>query len=84
MFALAESYPDLKADRHFRELQQELALTEDRLAAARRFFNGNVREMNATVQSFPTSLVASRHGFTNGEYFELADDAERVAPRVSV
>ena len=84
LFAVAESYPELKADRHFRELQQELALTEDRLAAARRFFNGNVREMNATVQSFPTSIVASQHGFTSGEYFELADDAERVAPRVAV
>ncbi len=84
LFALAERYPDLKADQHFRTLQRELALTEDRLAAARRFFNANVRELNATVQSFPSRLVAAQHGFTTGDYFELADDAERVAPRVGI
>ena len=84
LFALAEAYPDLKADAHFRELQQELALTEDRLAAARRFFNANVRELNSTIQTVPSSIVAGRHGFTTGEYFELADDAERVAPRVGM
>ncbi len=81
---LAEAYPQLKADRHFLELQQELALTEDRLAAARRFYNGNVRELNSLVQSFPSNLVASMAGATTHEYFEVANDAERVAPRVAM
>jgi LemA protein len=82
LFALAEAYPALKADRHFLELQQELADTEDRIAAARRFFNGNVREMNQLVAMFPTSLVAGMFGFGAETFFELAGDAERVVPRV--
>jgi LemA protein len=84
VFMLAEAYPDLKADRHFLELQRELALTEDRLAAARRFYNGNVRELNSLVQSFPSNFVAGMAGATVVDYFELAGDAERVAPRVRV
>src|SRR5215208_2541683 len=62
LFAVAEAYPALKADAQFLALQQELANTEDRIAAARRFFNGNVREMNALAQSFPTSMVAGMAG----------------------
>jgi LemA protein len=84
LFAVAESYPQLKADAHFLALQEELAVTEDRLAAARRFFNGNVRELNQLVESFPTTLVASMFGFERGDYFELSSEAERVVPRVSV
>src|SRR5688500_17626296 len=59
LFAVAESYPQLRADAHFLALQEELAVTEDRLAAARRFFNGNVRELNQLCDSFPTNIVAS-------------------------
>jgi LemA protein len=84
VFALAEAYPQLKADRNFLELQRELANTEDRLAAARRFYNGNVRELNSLVQSFPSNLVAGMAGARVEEYFELASDAERVAPRVEM
>lgn len=84
VFALAEAYPALQADRHFMELQRELALTEDRLAACRRFYNGNVRELNNLVQTFPSNLIAGMAGATTGDYFELADDAERVAPRVGM
>jgi LemA protein len=84
LFAVAESYPQLKADAHFLALQEELAITEDRLAAARRFFNGNVREMNQLVESFPTNLIAGMFGFDRGSYFELSSEAERVVPRVSV
>jgi LemA protein len=84
LFAVAESYPQLKADSHFLALQQELAVTEDRLAAARRFFNGNVRELNQLVQSFPSNIVAGMFGFERGDYFELSSEAERVVPRVSV
>ena len=84
VFALAEAYPQLKADTNFLELQRELANTEDRLAAARRFYNGNVRELNSLVQSFPSNLVAGMAGATVVEYFEVASDAERVAPRVQM
>ena len=65
-----------------RALQKELANTEDRIAAARRFFNGNVREMNQLCQQFPTNLIADNFGFHEENYFELASDAERVVPRV--
>jgi LemA protein len=82
LFAVAENYPQLKADGHFLSLQQELANTEDRLAAARRFFNGNVRELNQLCDSFPTNVVASMFGYEHSTYFELANEAERVVPRV--
>jgi len=84
VFALSEAYPQLKADRHFLELQNELALTEDRIAAARRFFNGNVRDMRNLCEMFPTSILASAFGFEVPTYFELDSDAERIVPRVSV
>ena len=84
VFAVSEAYPDLKADRHFLELQKELALTEDRIAAARRFFNANVRDMRTLCEMFPTSLVSGMFGFEAPTYFELDSAAERVVPRVSV
>ncbi len=84
MFAVAEAYPDLKADQHFRDLQRQLALTEDRIAASRRFYNGNVRTLEVLRRSFPTSLVGSLMGVPEGSYFELADEAERVVPRVEL
>jgi LemA protein len=84
LLALAEAYPQLKADANFLALQQELANTEDRIAAARRFFNANIRELNQLCGMFPTNLVASIFGFRPGEFFELASDAERVVPRVAV
>jgi LemA protein len=84
LFAVAEAYPTLKADANFLALQQELANTEDRIAAARRFFNANVREMNQLCDSFPTNLLASAFGFERATYFELANDAERVVPRVDL
>ncbi len=82
LFAVAEAYPELKADRHFLALQRELADTEDRIAAARRFYNGNVREMNTLCETFPTNSAAKLFGFRPAEYFELASDTERVVPRV--
>ncbi len=84
LFAVVENYPDLKADAHFLALQKELANTEDRIAAARRFFNGNVRELNQLCEQFPTNLIASVFGFKTADYFQLASDAERVVPRVSM
>jgi LemA protein len=65
-------------------LQQELANCEDRIAAARRFFNGNVREMNQLCEQFPTNMLASVFGFERATYFELSSDAERVVPRIDL
>lgn len=84
LFAVVENYPQLKSDANFRQLQRELANTEDRLAAARRFFNGNVRELNQMCEQFPTNVLAGMFGFERASYFELASDAERVVPRVDV
>ncbi len=84
VFAVAESYPELKANTNFRALQEELANTEDRIAAARRFYNGNVRENNALCRMFPTNLVANAFGFEPASFFELNAAEERVVPRVQV
>jgi LemA protein len=84
LFAVAEGYPVLKADAHFLALQKELANCEDRIAAARRFFNANVRDMNQLCESFPSNMVAGLFGFERATYFELSSDAERVVPRVSL
>lgn len=82
LFVVAEKYPDLKADRLFRDLQSELVNTEDRLAATRRFYNGNVRELNELAQQFPSNLVAQAFKIETAEYFELDDDKERAVPRL--
>jgi LemA protein len=84
VFALAEAYPDLKADAHFLALQRQLALTEDRIAASRRFFNGNVRDMNQLREMFPSSVIGNWFRFERGSYFELASDAERVVPKLEL
>ncbi|MCX5652411.1 MAG: LemA family protein [Planctomycetota bacterium] len=82
LIALSESYPELKSDRHFLELQRELSLTEDRIAASRRFYNSNVRELNSLRIQFPSNLVAGAFGFREERFFELEDPSERAAPRV--
>jgi LemA protein len=80
LFALGEGYPALRADQHFLALQHQLVETEDRIAAARRFYNGNVRALNTRVEMFPSSLVASAFHVGTAEYF-LADEAQvRAAP----
>ncbi|MCH8344927.1 MAG: LemA family protein [Planctomycetes bacterium] len=84
LFVLAERYPQLRADAHFLALQAELANTEDRIAAARRFYNGNIREMTQLCETVPTNLLASMFGFVGGDYFELDGAAERVVPRVQL
>ncbi len=82
LFVVAEAYPDLKADRNFLDLQEELSNTEDRIAASRRFYNGNVRELNTLRESFPSSIVASIAKVEAAGFFEVSDHAERVAPKV--
>jgi LemA protein len=84
LFAVVENYPQLQSDANFRALQDELAVTEDRIAAARRFFNGNVRDLRNLKQSFPTSVVGGMRGAADATFFELDDDSERVVPRVQL
>ena len=83
LLAVAESYPDLKAAGPFQQLQAQLAETEDRIAAGRRFYNGNVRALNTRVEAFPSSLVASTFGFKKADYFETDDPAVRAPVTVS-
>ena len=79
LLAVAEDYPDLKADAHFLELQKELVNTEDRIQAARRFYNGNVRDYRNKCESFPSSLIAGQFGFESRDFFDV-DPAVRAAP----
>jgi LemA protein len=79
LLAVAEAYPDLKAAGPFQQLQAQLGDTEDRIAAGRRFYNGNVRALNTRVEAFPSSIVASAFHFEKAEYFET-DDPEVRAP----
>ncbi len=82
LLAVAEGYPDLKASLTFLQLQQELTNTEDRIAAGRRFYNGNVRALNTRVGTFPSTLVARAFGFGRQEFFELTDPSAAPVPRV--
>jgi LemA protein len=82
LFAVAEAYPELKANQSFGQLQSELAETEDRISSARRFYNANVRELNTAVESFPGNVVARQFGFGPEEYFEL-DEGSREPVAVS-
>jgi LemA protein len=71
LFAVAENYPDLKANQGFQQLQSEVVDTEDKIQAARRFYNGATRDLNTKIQTFPTSLFASMMGFKQREFFEV-------------
>lgn len=82
IFALAEAYPDLKANQNFLELQRELTDTEDKIQAARRFYNGNVRDFNTKLQVFPTNVMAGMLGFKAREFFGIEDGKEREAVQV--
>ncbi len=78
MLAVVENYPQLKADRHFLKLQQELVNTEDRIQAARRFFNGNVRDYRNKCQMFPSSIIAGAFGFESQDYFNVPSSVREV------
>lgn len=71
LFAVSEQYPELEANENFLELQRELAVTEDRLQAARRFYNANVQELNRRVKAFPSNVVASLFKFSEAQFFEV-------------
>lgn len=78
LFAVAEAYPDLKANENFKQLQDELVDTEDKIQASRRFYNGSVRDLNIKVKMFPTSIFSGMLGFKQREFFEL-DEAASAA-----
>jgi LemA protein len=82
LFAVAENYPDLKASQNFLQLQDELTDTENKVQAARRFYNGNVRDFNTQIQIFPTNLIAGVLGFKKYDFFQIDAEEEREAPKV--
>lgn len=82
VLAIAEAYPDLKADQNFLQLQHELVNTEDRIQAARRFYNGNVRDYRNKCEAFPSNLIAGGFGFKLQDFFNI-DSAMREAPNLS-
>jgi len=81
VFAVAEAYPELKASDNFKELQAELVDTEDKIQAARRFYNGSVRDLNTKIRTFPTVVFAKMLGFSEREFFELDDAAQAAAEK---
>lgn len=83
LFAVAEAYPDLKANENFRQLQSSLETLESEIQMARRYYNGAARELNIKVESFPSNLVASMFGFSQAEYFEIDNAEDRAVPKVS-
>jgi LemA protein len=80
LFAVAEAYPQLQANQNFLALQSELTDTEDKIMAARRFYNGGVRELNTKIKTFPNNVFATRLGFAAREFFEVADSAAIQEP----
>jgi len=82
LFAIAEAYPELKANQNFLSLQTELANLEEAIQNARRYYNAVVRDLNTRCESFPSNVMASSFGFSKKQYFELDSAAERTAPRV--
>jgi len=77
LFAVAENYPDLKANQNFLDLQQQLADTEDKIQASRRFYNGNVRDFNTKQEVFPTNVISNMFGFKKAEFFEIENEEEK-------
>jgi LemA protein len=82
VLALAEAYPDLKANKNFSELQGSLETLESEIQMARRYYNGAARDLNVKVESFPSNLVAGQFGFSKRDYFEIANEADRAVPSV--
>lgn len=82
LFAIAEAYPELKADANFRDLQDKLSHIEDEIQLSRRYYNGAVRNLNTMIESFPSNLVATQFRFEKAEFFEIGDAAAREVPKV--
>ncbi|WEX87910.1 LemA family protein [Sinorhizobium garamanticum] len=82
LFALAEAYPDLKANENFAELQRSLETIEGEIQMSRRYYNGAARDLNVKVESFPSNLIANTFRFAKAGYFEIANEADRAVPSV--
>lgn len=82
VFAIAEAYPELKADANFRDLQDKLAGIEDEIQMSRRYYNGTVRTFNTLIESFPSNVVANFFRFVKSEFFDIGDVAAREVPKV--
>ena len=82
VIALAEAYPDLKANQNFLQLQTSLETIEGELQMARRYYNGAARDLNTKVESFPSNLIAGQFGFQKRPYFEITNEADRAVPQV--
>lgn len=82
LFAVAENYPDLKANTNFLDLQRELADTENKIQASRRFYNANVRDLNTAIESFPTNVIANIFGFAKKEFYDLEEEAAKEPVKV--
>jgi LemA protein len=82
LLALAEAYPDLKASQNFLDLQDDLSQIESDIQMARRYYNGTVRNLNISIESFPGNLIAGRFKFEKADFFEIEDDAEQEVPEV--
>jgi LemA protein len=82
LFAVAENYPQLRASENFSKLQEELADTENKIQAARRFYNGNVRDLNTALEVFPSNIVAKIFGFKSAEFFQVAGEEEKEPVQV--
>ncbi|MGA1863916.1 MAG: LemA family protein [bacterium] len=82
LFAVAENYPDLKANQNFLDLQKQLSEIEDQIQMARRYYNGTVRNFNILIESFPSNVVANMFGFKQAVFFEIEDEKDRTVPKV--
>ncbi|OCP00284.1 MULTISPECIES: LemA family protein [unclassified Ensifer] len=82
LFALAEAYPDLKANENFAELQRSLETIEGEIQMSRRYYNGAARDLNVKVESFPSNLIANTFRFVKAGYFEITNEADRAVPQV--
>jgi LemA protein len=82
LFAVAEAYPELKANGNFQSLQDDLGEIEDEIQLSRRYYNGTVRDLNVKVESFPSNLIANQFGFQTAEFFEIENEEDRAVPEV--
>ena len=83
LFAVSENYPQLRASENFLELQREIRDTEDKIQAARRFYNATVQDLNTKIETFPSNLIAKAFGFSQAELFEVQTEGEREVPKVA-
>jgi len=83
LMVVAEAYPELKADKNFLKLQNQLSEIEDYLQKSRRYYNGTVRELNIKIESFPSNIVAKAFGFDKREFFAISDEGDKMVPEIN-